>query len=94
MWKRGKEGGIVCLPFCGCSHLSSFTLIYLRSVGTEPGPIGQEGKEGPGTRLKRERGANSTEMMLLTTAGADSLPSEEFNTTLPSVTETHFTEHQ
>ena len=29
----------MCLPFCGCSHLSSFTLIYLRSVGSEPGPI-------------------------------------------------------
>ena len=54
----------------------------------------EEGKEGPGTRLKRERGANSTEMMLLTTAGADSLLSEEFNTTLSSVTETYFTEHQ
>lgn len=32
--------------------------------------------------------------MLLTTDGADSLPSEEFDTTLPSVTETHFTDHQ
>lgn len=64
------------------------------SRGTEPGPIGREGKEGPGTRLKRERGASSTETMLLTTAGADSLASEEVDTTLPSVTETHFTEHQ
>ena len=32
--------------------------------------------------------------MLLTTDGADSLPSEEFDTTLPSVTETHFADHQ
>lgn len=37
--KRGKEGGTACLPFCGRSRLSSFTLIQLRSVRSEPGPV-------------------------------------------------------
>lgn len=50
---------------------------------TKPGPAWLEGKERPEMRLKREGGASSMEIMLLSMADVDSPPLEEFNATSP-----------
>lgn len=58
------------------------------------GPAWPEEKEGPEMRWRSEGESSPVEMMLLTTADADPLPMEEFNTKLPWTMKTHFTEPQ